>query len=69
MCERFHRTMQDEFYAIAFRKKIYKSIEEMQLDVDKWITFYNEPVAAGIVMVKHPCRHGWIVRIGKRKKY
>src|SRR5690606_16121388 len=28
ICERFHRTIQDEFYAIAFRKKIYRSIEE-----------------------------------------
>jgi len=34
--------MQEEFYAIAFRKKIYTSIEDMQLDADKWITFYNE---------------------------
>lgn len=41
ICERFHRTIQDEFYAIAFRKKIYKSIEELQVDLDKWINFYN----------------------------
>ena len=41
ICERFHRTMQDEFYAVAFRKKIYKSIEELQQDVDVWLEFYN----------------------------
>ena len=41
ICERFHRTMQEEFYAIAFRKKIYSSIEEMQQDLDVWINFYN----------------------------
>ena len=41
ICERFHRTMQDEFYAIAFRKKIYTSIEEMQNDIDQWIGLYN----------------------------
>jgi len=41
MCERFHRTMQEEFYAIAFRKKIYESLEEMQKDIDQWISFYN----------------------------
>jgi transposase InsO family protein len=41
ICERFHRTMQDEFYAIAFRKKIYTSIEEMQNDIDQWISLYN----------------------------
>ena len=42
ICERFHRTIQDEFYAIAFRKKLYSSIEEMQNDLDKWIEEYNE---------------------------
>ncbi|MDB5119725.1 MAG: Integrase catalytic region [Sphingobacteriales bacterium] len=42
ICERFHRTMQDEFYAIAFRKKMYSNLEELQTDVDSWITFYNE---------------------------
>jgi transposase InsO family protein len=41
ICERFHRTMQDEFYAIAFRKKIFGSLEELQMDVDKWIGEYN----------------------------
>ena len=41
ICERFHRTMQDEFYAVAFRKKIYKSIEELQADVDVWLDYYN----------------------------
>ncbi len=41
ICERFHRTMQDEFYAIAFRKKMYDSIEALQADLDSWIHFYN----------------------------
>jgi transposase InsO family protein len=41
ICERFHRTMQDEFYAIAFRKKMYNSLEEMQKDIDQWIQLYN----------------------------
>jgi transposase InsO family protein len=35
ICERFHRTMQDEFYSVAFRKKIFQSIEELQVEVDK----------------------------------
>lgn len=42
ICERLHRTMQDEFYAIAFRKKIYRSIEELQADLDLWLKEYNE---------------------------
>lgn len=41
ICERFHRTVQDEFYAIAFRKKIYRSIDELQADLDKWMYYYN----------------------------
>lgn len=41
ICERFHRTIQEEFYAIAFRKKLYTSIEEMQKDLDQWIYAYN----------------------------
>jgi len=42
ICERFHKTMKNEFYDIAFRKKIYTSLEELQLDVDNWIAKYNE---------------------------
>lgn len=42
ICERFHRTMQDEFYAVAFRKKIYNSIDELQADVDLWLDYYNK---------------------------
>lgn len=42
MCERFHRTMKNEFYDIAFRKKLYHSLEELQADVDSWLQSYNE---------------------------
>jgi Transposase and inactivated derivatives len=41
ICERFHRTMQDEFYATAFRKKIYNNLEELQTDLDVWLEHYN----------------------------
>ncbi|EQA71054.1 integrase core domain protein [Leptospira noguchii serovar Panama str. CZ214] len=37
ICERFHRTVQDEFYAVAFRKKVYNSIEDLQKDLDQWM--------------------------------
>jgi len=42
ICERFHKTILDEFYKIAFRKKIYSSMEELQLDLDSWLKEYNE---------------------------
>lgn len=41
ICERFHRTMLNEFYSVAFRKKVYNSIEELQKDADQWIWEYN----------------------------
>ena len=41
ICERLHRTMQDECYNIIFRKKIYSTLEELQLDVDHWLHSYN----------------------------
>jgi len=41
ICERFHRTIQDEFYAIAFRKKIYTTLEALQTDLDEWVEQYN----------------------------
>jgi transposase InsO family protein len=41
ICERFHRTVQNEFYAIAFRKKIYTSLEQLQEDLDRWVFEYN----------------------------
>jgi Integrase core domain len=42
ICERFHRTVLDEFYRIAFRKKIYRAIDEPQADLDAWVAEYNQ---------------------------
>lgn len=42
ICERLHRTMQDEFYAVTFRKNIYQNLESLQTDLDKWMQHYNE---------------------------
>jgi transposase InsO family protein len=42
ICERFHKTLLDEFYRVAFRKKVYRSIEELQADLDEWVRQYNE---------------------------
>jgi transposase InsO family protein len=39
--ERLHKTMLNEFYRIAFRKKIYRSIDELQADLDEWVASYN----------------------------
>lgn len=42
ICERFHKTILQEFYQIAFRKKIYRTLAELQADLDEWIRQYNE---------------------------
>ena len=41
ICERFHQTIQNEFYASAFRRKLYESLEQLQADVDTWMESYN----------------------------
>jgi transposase InsO family protein len=41
ICERFHKTILNELYQVAFRKKIYTTLESMQEDLDEWIDSYN----------------------------
>lgn len=40
--ERFHKTILNEFYQVAFRKKIYDSLEMLQIDLDDWLEHYNK---------------------------
>lgn len=41
ICERFHKTVLQEFYQVAFRKKIYNDVESLQKDLDIWMKYYN----------------------------
>ena len=41
ICERFHRTILNEFYQITFRKKVYGDLESLQKDLDEWLHEYN----------------------------
>jgi transposase InsO family protein len=41
ICERFHKTVLQEFYQIAFRKTIYSDLETLQADLDQWLEYYN----------------------------
>lgn len=41
ICERFHKTILNEFYQVTLRKKIYSSVEELQADLDEWLIKYN----------------------------
>lgn len=39
--ERFNGTVLDEFFRIAFREKLYESVEHLQTDLDGWLVYYN----------------------------
>ncbi len=39
--ERLHQTIQNEFYEVAFRKKLYRTLDEIQADLDAFMTYYN----------------------------
>jgi hypothetical protein len=39
--ERLNQTIQDEFYAVAFRKKLYTTIEDVQADLNEFMLYYN----------------------------
>jgi hypothetical protein len=56
--ERFHKTMLDEFYRIAFRKKLYETIEDLQADLDLWMREFNDarPIRASGASERPPCR-------------
>jgi len=41
ICERFHKTLQDECYSLLFQKKLYQTLEELQFDLDAWLEQYN----------------------------
>ena len=41
ICERFHRTVKEEFYEITFRKKVYAELAVLQADLDSWVEDYN----------------------------
>ncbi len=41
ICERFHKTVNQEFYQVTFRKKVYRDLESLQLDLDQWMQYYN----------------------------
>ena len=41
ICERFHKTILQEFYQVTFRKKLYSSLEQLQKDLDEWMEYYN----------------------------
>jgi transposase InsO family protein len=41
ICERFNKTLLNEFYRVAFRKTFYQSLAALQADLDAFIETYN----------------------------
>ena len=41
ICERFHKTVLQEFYQVTFRRKIYTDTDEPRKDLDEWPEYYN----------------------------
>ena len=41
ICERFHKTILQEFYQVTFRKKLYADLDTLQADLDEWLRYYN----------------------------
>lgn len=42
ICERVHQTILNEFYKVAFRKRLYADLESLQVDLDAYMDEYNE---------------------------
>lgn len=63
ICKHFHKTILHEFYQVAFRKKLYHSIEELQIDLGVWLEHYNterahQPYCTAILRL--PCNKVWL---------
>ncbi|HAK8512823.1 TPA: IS481 family transposase [Salmonella enterica] len=41
ICERFHKTILNEFYQVTLRKKLYGALDTLQSDLDEWLAHYN----------------------------
>ncbi len=41
ICERFHKTILQEFYQVIFRKKLFGDIDTLQTELDEWMHYYN----------------------------
>jgi hypothetical protein len=70
ICERFQKTVLNEFYRVAFRKKLYTTLEEIQADLDVWLREYNEtrPHQGRWCFGKTRCRPSWTACRWHRKR-
>ena len=63
ICKRFHRTIQDEFYAVAFRKKLYESIERSkQIWINGSKNMMSREHILGILLWTNAMGNFWIFK-------
>lgn len=41
ICERFHKTILQEFYQVTLRKHLYNDLATLQKELDEWLLYYN----------------------------
>jgi len=41
ICERFHKTILQEFYQVTLRKNLYNEVGSLPKDLDEWLDYYN----------------------------
>ena len=71
ICERFHKTVLNEFYRVAFRKKVYGSIDELQADLECGSASYNETrghIRDAGASAKRQCRPSWMPCLMAKEK-
>src|SRR5450830_125342 len=55
--ERFNKTLVDKFYAVAFRKERYERSEELEIDLDNVMDYYNyRRMHQGYKLKQNDCR-------------
>ena len=62
-CKRFHRTVKEEFFQVAFRKALYESLDRLHTGLDCYLEFYNarapiRAIAPGDARPARPSRKG-----------
>ena len=70
ICERFNKTVLNEFYRVAFRKKLYTSLEELQRDLDAGSrsTTSSGRIRAGGAMGRRRGRPSWTAYRWRRRR-
>nr|PME40962.1 hypothetical protein BCV36_19340 [Vibrio cyclitrophicus]PME53744.1 hypothetical protein BCV37_23005 [Vibrio cyclitrophicus] len=68
ICERFHKTILNEFYQVTFRKKLYGSIEELQKDLDELLQ-QSSYSSRKNVLWQNAYRNirGWEINLGRKE--